>query len=293
MLLLLALLYLPQGEPFGNDIKVDFTETVTYVNIPLKVQQRGLPYKGLNLHNLQVMENGVKVSLKNLSQVESSLTTHFLFDLSTSSTRHVYLAKRSVRDIIGKMKPQDRGKISFFSADYQPLTPYTSNKKVLQSNLGLLAPVGSTALYDAIAAALEELRKESGARALILFSDGHDLVSRVTEEDLAARARNYGIPIIFVNYGGSSISDKPLLAAQTRFMQQLALNSGGQVVDGTSAYQRLLTQQMKKSRMRYMLQFAPPGPENLEQWRSLVISINNCPDCQIEYRRAYQISALK
>lgn len=292
MWVLLALMCWTQGEP-SEDIKVDYTATVTMVNLPIKVRKHGHPYKDLDLEQLRVVENGIKVVPQDLRKIETPITLHYLFDLSTSNSRHIMLAKRSVKEMVSRMRQGDKAKVSFFSSQYQPLTPYTSDKKKLNRSLGFLTPVGSTALYDSLAAALEELRQESGARMLILYSDGHDLMSHLTETELLARVKNYGIPIVFVGYKSETAKQKPLLAAQTQFMKTLANDSGGAVMQGLSAYQRPLVNLINQQRERYMLRYIPPGPEDLEQWRSLIVSVKNCTDCTLEYRRAYRISALK
>jgi len=270
------------------DIRVDYTTTVTMVNLPIKILSEGEPYKGLELGDLQVIENGIQVELAMLRRVKTPLTTHFLFDLSISNERHLLNAKKSVREITGKMKPGDLSKISVFSGNYQPLTNYTSDRQLILSRLSRLAPVGSTAIYDAISAAIDELKGVSGSRVLILFSDGYDLMSRIDEAELKNKVRNHGIPIIFVSF---SLGKKmpPLLAAQLQYLADLALDSGGAIVDGTHAHARDLAGVIRRQRLRYLVRFAPPGPDDLEQWRSLSVQISNCDNCRLEYRRAYQL----
>lgn len=294
MMLLCMFLFSLQGEvrPEPTDIKVDFTETVTMVSLPLKVTRGGEPYKDLELDMLQIVENGVQVVPAELQLVKSPLTLHFLFDLSTSNERHIFLAKKAARGLVGKMKPGDRSKVSFFSSSYQPLTAYTSDQEELARSLSYLTPVGSTALYDGIASALKDLRSVSGARVLVLFTDGHDLMSRMSENDLMAAVRNYRIPIIFVRFGDRDMKGKALLQAQVQFMDQMAKESGGETLRILSSSKRDIAKSVKAFRSRYMVRFRPPGPDNLEQWRSLVLRISDCPDCDLEYRRAYSISTM-
>lgn len=279
------------GEP--EALKVDFIETVTVVNLPLRVHKDGEHYKSLDIDELRIVENGVVVTGRDLSTIETPLVVHFLFDLSTSNTRNIYHSKKAARNMVGKMRAGDKSKVSFFSSSYQPLTEYTDNGDELKRSLSLLTPVGSTALYDAIARALDELGRESGSRVLVLFSDGHDLMSHATEARLMARVRNYRIPIVFVKFGEKGATEKPLLKAQIRFMEELASKSGGTVFTGLGANSKALVKCVKKYRQRYVLQFTPPGPQDEEQWRSLVIDIPSCPDCRLEYRRAYSIATMK
>ena len=74
-------------------------------------------------------------------------------------------------------------------------------------------------------------------------------------------------------------------------MVSLAHESGGGTIEGN--LERGLDQYLDQNRKRWMISFTPPDPTNLDQWRSLVININGCPDCRLEYKKAYQISHLR
>ena len=282
-----------QEEPplAAEDLRVDFTETVTVVNLPLRVWRHNHPYRELKLQDLSLVENGIHIDPQQLHQVETPLTIHFLFDLSTSNERHIWLAKRAVRDVIQRMKKADKGKISFFSSLYQPLTPYTGDQKDLLQKLSSLTPIGSTALYDGISGALDELGTEDGTRVLVLLSDGHDLLSHIGERELMAKVKSFGIPILFLSF--SEKPSQPLLMEQRAFMEALVDKSGGAVIGSVADPVRGLHSEIKQQRSRYMISFVPPIPEDLQQWRSLVLRVENCPECLLEYRRAYQIDTIK
>jgi len=276
----------------SNDaIAVDYVETVTVVNLPLKVSRHGLAYRDLELEDLRLMENGIAVAPRALSIDETPLTAHFLFDLSTSNERRLLQAKRAARELTESMRPGDRAKISCFSRVYQALTDYTDDAEALARALDRLTPVGSTALYDGLAGALDELSAASGPRALIVFSDGHDLISHTAEDALLDRARNYAIPIVFVAFSGAK-KRSPLLAAQIDFMKRLAATSGGAAVFDVSDYARAVNRSLRGLRTRYTLSYVPPDPANLEQWRSVAITVEDCRECRLEYRRAYQLKEL-
>ncbi len=286
---LLALICCWQTDKSSVDgIQVDMVETVTMVSMPLRVRLNGLSYRELELEDLRIVENGVSVQPSQLKRTQAPLTIHYLFDLSISNERLLFQAKRAARNLIQSMRREERAKISFFSRRYQALTEYTANTSDLTRALGRLTPVGSTALYDGVSGAIDELNRVSGLRALVVFSDGHDLISRTVESELLAKVRNYRIPILFAAYPTAK-NRGALLDAQVDFMKKLAAVSGGGAVVGSSDYERALARSLKRLRTRYTLVYAPPDPDNLEQWRSVVIRVEGCPRCTLEYRRAYQL----
>jgi len=285
MLILFTLLLFQETVP--NELQVDYVERVTVVRLPLMVSHKGAPYKRLKKERLTLTENGTHVNVDGVQEVETPVVLQFLFDLSTSNERYILQAKRAARDIINKMKPLDMARISFFSGNYQPLTDYTSDKKLLQNKIEFLSSVGSTALYDGISSSIEDLSRQKGVRMLILFSDGHDLLSATKEGELMNKVNYFKIPMVFAAFPSRRKSE--LLKGQYNFMQSLARQSGGRTIPSTSDVARSLVKEIKERRKRYLISFTPPDPDNVKLWRSLVVEIKECPDCKLEYRRAYQI----
>lgn len=285
MLFLLALLF--AQETVHDDLQIDYVERVTVVRLPISVYRKGKPYKRLKKEELTLTENGIRVNISNLREIETPVVIQFLFDLSTSNERYILQAKRTARDIINKMKPHDKARISFFSRNYQPLTDYSNDRKLLQNKVAMLTSVGSTALYDGISSAIEDLSRQKGARMLILFSDGHDLLSGTKEGELMNKARYFKIPIYFTAFPGNRRSE--LLENQYNFMKSLAIESGGQTLESGSDAARSLAREIKERRKRFMITFTPPDPDDVKMWRSLVVEMRSCPDCRLEYKRAYQV----
>lgn len=276
----------------ANDIKVDYTETVTLVDLPIRVLRGGSFYDALRPELLQIVENGVQLKAWEVREVETPLTLHFLLDISSSNANGLQFSKRVVADLLEESRPRDKAKISSISAVYRPLTDYIGERHVLEDALGSLEVAGTTALYDGLANALRELSKVSGNRVLVVFSDGHDLMSTTADGDLVELVHNFRVPILFVRTGGGDRQGLALLQAQERFVNELARASGGAVLSNRGAVRSELHRRMRAIRQRYLVRFSPPEPNDLQQWRSLVLSVRDCPDCQLIYRSAYSIDAL-
>ena len=287
-MLLFWLYTLVVQEPPPDDLRVDYVERVALVRLPLEVTRKGNPYTRLRDRDLTILENGEPVKIQSLEQVDSPLVLHFLFDLSTSNERHILHAKRAVKGIIERMQPGDLAKISIFSTVYQPLTGYTTDRQLLLRKLALITPVGSTALYDGIAAVVKDLSQEQGNRLLILLSDGHDFLSRMGEAELMDQVKIYRVPIVFAAFPAQR-GKAPLLRAQYKFMRNLAAESGGLVLESGPGLDRDLSRFIHDRRQRYLVSFLPPQPEDVQRWRSLLVRIERCQDCQLVYRRGYQL----
>lgn len=292
LLLCILLFQTVEDEPLAEgDIKVDYTAVVTMVNLPVKVHQNGLPHRKLAPRDLSVVENGVKVDIEDVRKVQTPLRVQLLFDLSVSNERYLDLAERAVGQLLDGRKKGDLFRLSGFSDIPVSLTEFTDDTALIKSKLNTMRPVGTTAFYDAMYLALDDLNRVNGSRVLVVFSDGHDLISRTSQTELATRARNFQIPIVFVNF--SKKRKKSLLKQQQDFIRGVVTETGGAVIDGTSAHGRDLRTTLDRLRFRYLIRFMPPGPDDLEQWRRLEVQIAGCTNCRIEHRRAYQLKSIQ
>jgi Ca-activated chloride channel homolog len=81
---------------------------------------------------------------------------------------------------------------------------------------------GSTALFDALSEAAEEVSKRSGKKALIVFTDGDDNSSVLNANSAVTRAKKLGIPLYSVAEGDAMHSSK-----LKKILEDLSVNTGG------------------------------------------------------------------
>ena len=79
-----------------------------------------------------------------------------------------------------------------FATDVHELTPFTNKLSQIDHGLGQSpAPIGATALYDAICLGSEHLGKRDGRKVLVIVSDGDDTAKTSTyAQALEAALRN-------------------------------------------------------------------------------------------------------
>lgn len=295
MSLLLFLCFCFQGQLleeelplFEDDLDVAVSASLTLVNLSLRISEEDRLYRDLTAEKLEIREDGHLVPVFDISEEKTPLTLHFLFDLSTSHSDVLVDLKRDVTRVVSDLDDEDASKVGFFSDYYQSLTDYTQDRNQLRKALRRLTPIGSTALYDGMAESLKELKDREGTRVLIVYSDGHDLLSATTEQELHTLVANYQIPIVFVAYRGLE-RDGELLRQQIAFLVNLAERSGGRVFRGDLKYLSNLRHYVRRLRHRYRVSFEPQDPEAKSKWRSLDIRVRDCGNCELEYKRAYQI----
>jgi VWFA-related protein len=165
------------------------------------------------------------------------------------------------------LRPGERAALVAFREEVLLLEDFTPDRSLLFEALDRTEPSGSTALRDAVYAALR-LRQPSRERvAVVVFSDGADNVSVLTPSDVVeAAARTDGVV-----YG---VGVRQRGGARSGFLQDVVRATGGryfEVVSDRDLRLRFLDV-LADIRSRYVLSYTPAGvPE--PGWHSLTLRL--------------------
>jgi VWFA-related protein len=146
-----------------------------YVSI---LDRNGKAVRGLDRHDISIMENGSPVAIKEMRMGGTSgkrepLSLSLVLDKSGSMTGDkIARAKESVVRFISLMEPGDRASLFAFSDDVAEIESLTGNGEKLKKATLAIQPGGHTALYDAIVKGADSVKGFSGRRAVIVLSDG-------------------------------------------------------------------------------------------------------------------------
>jgi Ca-activated chloride channel homolog len=155
--------------------------------------RRNTLVSGLNQNNFQVYEGGILQSIKYFSHEDVPVTVGLVVDNSGSM-------KPKRQDVIAaalafarSSNPQDEMFVVNFNERVSFGLPgniaFTDQVAQLQVALSRVAADGETALYDAIAVALDRLKKGNrDKKVLIVVSDGGDNASKHTLAEIMALA---------------------------------------------------------------------------------------------------------
>jgi hypothetical protein len=132
------------------------------------------------------------------------------------------------------------------------------------SGLAAIAGSGATALRDAVHVALELRARDQTRPLLLVFTDGYDTASWLTEEAVIDSARRAGV----VTHVVQVESDE--------FLNQLVEASGGRAWSATSDRQlrELFTRALDEMRARYLLTYTPRGVSGTG-WHELRVKLKN------------------
>jgi len=168
----------------------------------------GLPIGDLPPGSFRVTANGRPVPITEVRRaVDAGVGIAVVLAIDVSGSMQgdpLAKAKQVARDLVASLTPADRAMLLIFSNSISVAQPFTANKDALYQAIDRLQAGGNTALYDAVATAVEAAAAaELPRRAVVLLSDGADFggLSRTTREGSLAAASGRGVPFFTVGLG--------------------------------------------------------------------------------------------
>lgn len=195
------------------------------------------------------------------------------------------LAKQASETFLRALRPDDRSMVVAISSEAEVIAPLEARREDQITAIAALDPWGTTALHDAIVAALDRLEGESGRQALVVFSDGVDRYSRATAADVIARARRSNALVYPIAIGRTR---PPLLA-------ELAVATGGRsfLLRDARELPKALGEIARELRYQYLLGYAPDEPFGPDaEWRSIRVVVTK-PGVRVRARDGYDTAGHK
>jgi Ca-activated chloride channel homolog len=195
-------------------------------------------------------------------------------------------AKRATQSFLRLLRPDDRSMVVAISNEADVVAPLSSDRRSQIEAVGRLDAWSTTALHDAVIAALERLAPESGRQALVVFSDGADRYSEHSAAQVVERARRSTALIYPIAFGKAR---PPLLA-------ELAVVSGGRsfLLKDARDLEETLGTIARELRHQYLLGYTPSRPivPGQDEWRSITVSLKGSrPGIRVRARDGYQTAS--
>ena len=190
--------------------------------------QRGVLVSGLEKSDFQVYEDGALQQIKHFSHEDIPVTVGLVIDNSGSmrpKRSHVIAAALA---FARSSNSQDQMFVVNFnervSFGLPAAIPFTDQVPQLELALAKFAADGETALYDAVAVALDHLNKGNrDKKVLVVISDGGDNASRNNLAKVIAMARQPGTIIYTIGLFDETDEDR-----NPKVLKQLAHETGGE-----------------------------------------------------------------
>jgi VWFA-related protein len=300
----------PSATPVNSDQTVaasDDDEVIrietTMVTLPVSVIDRdGRFVAGLRQQDFEIYEDGKLQKIDYFAATESPFTVALLIDVSRSTSFRIEEIQDAAISFINNLRRDDRIMIIAFDDNIRVLTEATNDRKRLQNAIRTLRFGDGTKLYDAVNFTLrQKLGQIEGRKAIVLLTDGVDSTSRQVGSSstvsLAEEADSLIYPVRFDTYEemkrqdrnsgggikigpfkipiGSGQTDREQYARGERYLQDLAIRSGGRYFNAdttrnlTAAFEGIA----EELRRQYSLGYYPETEGKKGERRQIKVKI--------------------
>jgi VWFA-related protein len=255
-----------KGLSYADRVEVDAVQVTVTVT-----DDHGKFVAGLPRTAFHVFEDGQPQTLGYFASDDVPLELIVAVDISGSMTPVMSRLKRAVKNFLGAVPAANQVTLLGFNDTVFTLTRKTTEPAERIRAVDRLAPWGATALYDAIIRGIEMLGRQTGRRALVVFSDGEDQGSHVTLEDVERRLQASDVTLYMIGQGRGVTHDYLRKA-----MQRLTVPTGGRsfATDNIEALQGAFEELLDELSNQYLLGYQPTNATRDDSWREIRVDID-------------------
>jgi VWFA-related protein len=153
----------------------------------------------LDKNAFTVFEDGKPQVIKSFRHEDIPISLGIVIDNSGSMREKRAKVNKAALNLVRASNPQDEVFVVNFSDEFYLDQPFTNKVSLLQSALEKYETRGGTALYDAVVASADELKKHGKLQKKILFvvTDGEDDASRESLEQAVRLLQEENGPTVY------------------------------------------------------------------------------------------------
>lgn len=205
---------------------------------------------------------------------DQPISIALLVDSSASMTYSMKHAAKAAGEFVKHaLKDGDRCSITAVQDVPRRKQPLTADQALVSAALSEIKPMGRTALYDAVASAIRELREEKNRRAIVVLTDGSDTTSTWSYDEVEKLSREAAIPIYFIAYEGGSDDDAQRNLERLRY---LASQTGGFVATATEQNLTAKYAEIEKDlRAQFAITYQISDFGKANEWRPVRVMVSS------------------
>jgi Ca-activated chloride channel homolog len=280
--------FVPTSLASGGESHITIRTELVSFNVTV-TDKEGRYVAGLDHTAFAVYEDGVQQEISFFSDRDAPASIGVVFDVSGSMTgEKIRRAKNALVRFLQTSHPEDEYSLVSFNDFAELQLDRTRDSEMLLAQFGGIRPQGNTALYDAVALAVETVaRSQYAKRALLVISDGEDNRSRSTFGQLRKKFQEAGVTVYTILIG-------PLLPRSNggAVMKQLASASGGKSFfpSNEEAMSGAFEQIALELRHQYSVGYASTNLMSDGRWRRVKVKVtppDDLPRLIVRSREGY------
>jgi VWFA-related protein len=259
----------PQVERQGDEgfvIRTRVENTVLHATV---VDDKRHLVNGLTKNDFQVYENGQLQQIKSFDRRDVPVAVGIIIDNSGSMRDKRPAVNRAAINFVRSSNPNDEVFVVNFNDEYYLDQDFTDKIPALQEALDRIESRGGTALYDAVVASAEHLKKNArlDKKVLLVVTDGEDNASRESLEQAIRRLQADNGPTVYTI---------GILGEERQRRAKRALSAMSEQTGGVAFFPKdvgevdSITQNVAHDiRNQYIIVYAPTTPKNVGGYRTV------------------------
>ena len=287
-----------------------FKATVDAVTMDVYVHRNGKSVSGLTAEDFLVYDNGVQQDIDLIEAKDVPLSAILLFDASESVLGpKLEQLKKAASAFLDDLDTLDQAALLTFNVIMELGSPPTQDLESVRDDVARIEPQGGTALKDALFGALK-ITEGLDRPIILLFTDGKDILSWLTEDDILQTVRESNTVIYAVSNLRVSNADAAraldamsrtgqnrtktgvaTVSKEAQFLSSITAISGGAflTVDSSSRLEKNFVDILKEIKTRYLLTYYPQG-EREEGWHDVRVQLKS-RRAEVRARQGYYYTA--
>jgi len=271
-----------KGLSYADRVNVDLVQVTATVS-----DRRGAYVRGLPRSAFHVLEDGRTQTITHFQSEDVPLELIVALDISGSMIPAMPKLKEVAKAFLNSVSSKDRVTVLGFNENVFTIARRAVDPDERVEGIDRLAAWGTTALYDVIIEAEDMLGRESGRKALIVFTDGEDEGSRSTVEDVRQRLQASDVTLYMIGQGRGTSLDR-----LKKVMRGLSDPTGGRALftpnidELHAAFAELLDELSNQ----YLLGYTPTNTAHDGVLRHIKLEVDG--QHAVRAREAYRLMAL-
>jgi len=269
------------------------------VMIPAIVTNSDRQYvTNLKKEDFQIFEDGIEQEIELFETIEAAFTIFFLIDRGRSMTPQLGEAIKAANSFFSQLRPEDELIAASFAENVDLLLQPTKVANVKKGIKVRQNKETQTYTFYAVDYAIKKLKKVSGRKAIVLFSDGLGIDKFVSAKDNLRNAEENEIIIYTIQFKTPWLNPSPKAPKRfldwvndaNEYMQNLAQKTGGRSfqIDNISNLEVAFNSVAEELGKQYSLGYYPKYNENTAKntSRQVVVKVRQ-PNLKVRAKNSY------
>jgi Ca-activated chloride channel family protein len=272
-----------KGIGYNERVNVDVVQVTVTVS-----DSRGKFIPGLPQSAFRVFEDNRVQRITHFASENVPLELLVAIDISGSMSPAMPKLKTSVKEFLSAVPPENQVTLLGFNDSIFTLTRKATDQAERAKAVDRLAPWGSTALYDVILRGVEMLGRQTGRKALVIFTDGEDQGSHATLNDVERRLQSSDTTLYMIGQGRGVT-----LESLKRIMARLVAPTGGRALftDSVDELHAAFGDLLDELSNQYLLGYTSTNDRRDDVWRRIRVDVDGHHD--VRARQGYRVTATK